>query len=291
MKFLETNPNSVIPPVVLSSRDQWKFIASDESDNMGSLELYGRAAVIDGQHRLGGYVALFEKSDDIRPVTFILMQGLSIEQESRDFTDINNSQKGVSRALTAYLLNSEWAQIAWALNEDPDSPFHGRISRTTVQKNQLFALHSVANQMKELFKMGGLEELDQDTKIDYASQFFTIIGDVLSGEWSDIEKLDDEESSGRRSFEYKLLELTGLIAWCRVGSTILHRCHSEDLGMNWDGVRKLVESAGDIDWTKTGKYEGRTGLAGARPIAQEMELLLTRNAPEDQESDMVDGPE
>lgn len=284
-KFLANNPNSVIPPVVLSSRDKWKFVASEESESMGTLEIHGPVAVIDGQHRLGGYIALYEKSDDVRPITFILMEGLSIEQEGQDFRDINNSQKGVPRALTAFLEQSEWAQIAWALNEDPDSPFHGRISRTTLARNQLFALHSVANQMKELFKMGGLNDLDQDVKVSFASQYFTIVSDAFPSEWSDIEHLDDDESSGRRSFAYKLLELTGLIAWCRIGSTILHRCYTADLGVNWQKVEELVEIAGNLDWNKNGKYEGRTGLAGARPIAEEMESLLTRDAPQNQDAE------
>lgn len=37
--YLEKNPNSVIPPVVLSSRDKWRFRPQDNSENMGSLEL------------------------------------------------------------------------------------------------------------------------------------------------------------------------------------------------------------------------------------------------------------
>lgn len=245
----------------------------------GYLELYGPAAVIDGQHRVGGYIHLYEKSNDIREACFILMDGLSVEEESLYFRDINTTQKGVPRALSAYLEQSEWAQIAWDLNEDPDSPFHGRISRTTVAPNQLFALHSVASQMKELFKMGGISDLDHDVKVNFASEYFTIISDVWQVEWSDIELLDDEESSGRKSFMYKILELTGLIAWCRVGSTILHRCYAEDLGVNWVAVKQFVEVAGNIDWTKNGKWAGRTGLAGAKYIAEEMEALLTRDAP------------
>jgi DNA sulfur modification protein DndB len=281
--FLEEKPDSVIPPVVLSSRDNWEFRPGGTAEDIGTLELYGPAAVVDGQHRLGGYVAHYEKNHEVRPVSFILLEHLSLDDESQEFRDINNSQKGVPRALTAFLEQSEWAQIAWALNEDPDSPFHRRISRTTVDKDQLFALHSVAKQMQVLFSMGGLSELDQDVKVSFTSQYFTIISDVWQSEWSDIEKLDDPESDGRRGFDYKILELTGLIAWCKVGSTILHRCYNADLGMNWNFVRRFVEIAGNVDWRKGGKYAGRTGLAGARVIAEEMEALLTRDAPITQE--------
>jgi hypothetical protein len=53
--------------------------------------------------------------------------------------------------------------------------------------------------------------------------------------------------------------------------------------MNWNFVRRFVEIAGNVDWRKGGKYAGRTGLAGARVIAEEMEALLTRDAPITQE--------
>ena len=280
-KFLKQHPNSVVPPIVISSRGKWSFSPTPSSEVIGSLALNGPAAIIDGQHRVGGYVHLYENEteNNVRQVTFILLNDLSVADESSEFININNTQKGVPRALQSYLEDNEPAQIAWALNEDPDSPFHGRISRTTLAKSHLFALHSAANQMKELFKMGGLTDLDQDTKVSFASEYFTIVSDVFQTEWADIALLDEESSAGRRDFAYKILELTGLIAWCRAGSGILHRCYSSDLGMNWAAVRKLVEVAGDIDWSKTGKYEGRTGLAGARALTEEMELLITQSPP------------
>jgi len=283
-RYLEDNINSVVPPIVISSRDQWQFVPGSQNADIGHLEIYGPAAIIDGQHRLGGYVHLFEAKEIVCGIAFILLEGLSLEAESREFMDINTTQKGVPRQLTAFLENSEWAQIAWQLNEDPDSPFFHRISRTTVARDQLFALHSVAKQMEKLFEKGGISELDIDVKISLASQYFTIISDVWQQQWSDIEYLDDDSSNRKRSFEYKMLELTGLIAWCQLGADILHRCYRSDLSqMDWSAVSKLVAIAGEIDWSKTGKYEGRTGLAGARALAQEMELLLTQSSDQGQE--------
>ncbi|RMD64163.1 DGQHR domain-containing protein, partial [Candidatus Parcubacteria bacterium] len=149
MRFLEENPSSVVPPVLLSARHKWQFEPTQGSD-FGELRIEGPAAIIDGQHRLGGYVALFEKHGTTRPVPFILLIDLSVEEEKQEFVVVNNTQKGVPRALTAYLEGDEWAQIAWQLNEDPDSPFVGRIARTQMARHHLFALHSVAKQMKEL---------------------------------------------------------------------------------------------------------------------------------------------
>src|SRR5262249_45085788 len=151
----------------------------------------------------------------------IVMLGLSVKEEQEEFVVVNNSQKGVPRALTEFLAGTEEGQIAWQLSEDPDSPFVGRITRTSMEKQHLFTLNSVARQVKELFKSGKLVELDPDTKVEYIERLFSIVADTLQNEWADIEKLDDAESSGRRDFEFKLLELTGLIAWCTVGNQIL----------------------------------------------------------------------
>ena len=275
-KFLRENPNSVVPPILLSSRGNWLFKPDEENSSIGSISVRGRAAIIDGQHRLGGYVALHqdEKAPEVRTVSFIVTDDLTEDEEKEEFIVVNNSQKGVPRALTEFLRDTEEAQIAWALNEDPDSPFCGRIARTGMKKHHLFALHSVAKQMKELFRLGGLEELDTESKISFAERFFYLVQDEYPTEWMDIEKLDDEALKGRKSFEYKLLELTGLIAWTSVGKYIFHRCYREEVGMNWERVRQLVARAGAVDWAKDGQYEGRTGSAGATVIAKDMERCL-----------------
>jgi DNA sulfur modification protein DndB len=273
MSFLRDNKNSVVPPILLSDRGAWSW-AGGQGDVVGELAITGRAAIVDGQHRVGGYVALFERDNDARDVPFILITGLSVGEEKEEFVIVNNTQKGVPRPLTEFLKGTEEAQIAWELNTDPDSPFHNRISRTGMQKTHLFALHSVAKQMKELFKLGALSDLDPETRVDYAERFFNIISDVLQTEWSDIELLEQEEGGGRKNFQYKLLELTGLIAWCAVGSHILMRSYSEEQGMNWDNVRRLVGDAANVDWSKTGQFAGRTGAAGARVMTQEMMRLL-----------------
>ena len=273
-EFLRENPNSVVPPVLLSGRGHWKWRPREQAQYSGQLIIQGKAAVIDGQHRLGGFVSLYEESEDIRDISFILLLNLTIEEEMQEFVVVNNSQKGVPKPLTAYLEDEPEAQVGWALNEDSDSPFKGRITRTNLQPTQLFALHSVAKQVKRLFSIGSVKDLDVDQKIEFMSRFWIIIADQLPDEWSDIEKLDNPETRGRRDFEYKLLELTGLIAWAHTGAHIFARSYSEGTGMNWDNVSRLVEEASGIDWRKSGEYEGRTGEAGGKIMADEMIRML-----------------
>lgn len=275
-KFLKEHPTSVVPPVLLCGRGNWRFEGGPVPD-FGKLVADEPAAVIDGQHRVGGYVALFEElgpETGVRMVDFVLLNDLTLEEEKEEFITVNNTQKGVPKSLTAALQNEEGAQIAWALNEIEDSPFNGRITRTTMSKQHLFALHSVAKEIDNMFDFGSLADLSAEEKTQFAIRYWDIIADVFPDEWEDIEKLDSSESRGRKDFEFKLLELTGLIAWSRVAPHILGRCYSEANGMNWEKVRQLVEAASGIDWRKDGQYAGRTGAAGGPVIAQDIERLL-----------------
>ena len=278
-KFLQENPDSVVPPVLLSGRGKWQFQPGGHEHDSGQLIIQDRAAVIDGQHRLGGFVHLYESENDVRDISFILLPNLSEDNEKKEFIVVNNTQKGVPRPLTAYLEETDEAQVAWGLNEDSDSPFKDRITRTTMQRTQLFSLHSVAKQVKRLFTVAADQDLDPnldiDQRIEFVSRFWTIIADQLDTEWSDIDKLEvPGRGGGRQGFDYKLLELTGLVAWAYTGAQIFSRSYSEETGMNWDNVRRLVKAASGIDWRKEGEYAGRTGEAGGRLMSGEMIRML-----------------
>lgn len=274
--FLKKYPHSVVPPILLSGRGNWQFEPNREGQELGKLVIHGKAAILDGQHRLGGFVHLYESEEDVRDVPFILLPNLTPEQEKKEFLVVNNTQKGVPRSLTVFLEGTDEGQVAWGLNEEEDSPFNGRIAKITLQRTQLFRLSSVATQVERLFSIGAVQDLDVGQKIDFMSRFWTIIADHLHEEWADIEKLDNSKIKGsrRNAFEYKLLELTGLIAWAYTGAHIFSRSYSEEIGMNWDNVRRLVAAASDIDWHKDGEYRGMTGEVGGRAMTDEMIRLL-----------------
>ena len=89
-------------------------------------------------------------------------------------------------------------------------------------------------------------------------------------------KLDNPDIKGsrRNAFDYKLLELTGLIAWSYTGAHIFSRSYSDGIGMDWDNVKRLVAAASEIDWHKDGEYRGRTGEAGGNAMSDDMIRLL-----------------
>lgn len=268
-KYVEENPLSVVPPVVLSGRGSWKFKGSGP---VGALEVQDAAAIIDGQHRMGGYVWLADEEELLREIDFILLADLSVEEEKAEFLDINNTQKGVPKPLTAYLEAADEALVGWELNERSDSPFAGKISRQTMQKGQLFNLNSVAKNVDRAFNHGAFQVLSVDDKVDILTGYWDLIAENFPEEWEDIEK------ESRRDFEFKLLELTGFIAMSYACPDIVAPAFDpETRTVNWDAVRsRLVglSESGCVDWTKDGEFSGLTGEVGGRRIHRKIQFCL-----------------
>ncbi len=272
-RFLEMRPLSIIPPVMLSGRGQWTFEPYQGQEYIGRLLVYSPAAIIDGQHRVGGFVRLYELEQTVRPVDFILLPQLPLEGERREFLTINTTQKGVARALTAYLgiKEGEDTWIAWQLNEREDSPFHGRITKQRLQKQHLFPIHIVAKNVKRTFAHGVFDQTSPDDKAEIAIRYWRLIADMHPDEWEDTYK------ENRVHFRYKLAEPPGLIAWSLVGPQILGSSFdTESQTMNWDRVKELIERASwRVDWRKEGVFQGMTGEVGGEAIRREIERCIS----------------
>ena len=143
-----------------------------------------------------------------------------------------------------------------------------------MSKDKIFALHSVAKQVKRTFNHGKIEGLDENLKLEYLIDYWDIISEELDEQWADIEKLDNPEYKGKNDFEFKLLELTGFIAWSLMGPQILGRSYAEGMGLDKEHVRLLVRECGAVDWRKDGQYHGMTGEYGAAIIKRDMERLI-----------------
>ena len=125
-----------------------------------------------------------------------------------------------------------------------------------------WALHSVAKNIGRTFSHGAFENLDLDLKVDIMIRYWTLIADTHPEEWV------DASAERRQDFEYKLLELTGLIAWSYAASDILGPAFDPDRHvMNWDAVRHdLEKTSGCVDRLKSGEFIGRTGEVGGKAI-------------------------
>ena len=290
--FLKDNPNSLVPPVLLSGRGKWIFIPGENASPLGTLTLKGSAAILDGQHRLGGYVLLYENDQDVRDIDFLLLENLELADEVREFVVVNNTQVGVPKSLNYFLSQNvggldklvgnvaDDIWVAWQLNQREDSPFLGKITRIKMGPEHLLQLHSVAKHLERMFKDGAFNDVDREKKLDIAIRYWNLIADLHQTEWADIEKLGVPKQ-GRKAFEYKLLELTGFIAWSLIGnSRILSPCYnSASNTMDWDRVQQMLEIlAGKIDWTKDGEYANATGEVGGPLIHRDMQQVLSQNS-------------
>jgi DGQHR domain-containing protein len=133
--YVIENPDCVIPPVLLSARGKWRFHPSSANKAYGTLMAEELAAIMDGQHRLGGLWKLVSDPDAAnqlkeRPIPFMLVEDMSLERERNNFIDINDTQQGVKKSLLKYLNRKHTfaGEAALALMEDEDSVFVGRIS-------------------------------------------------------------------------------------------------------------------------------------------------------------------
>jgi DNA sulfur modification protein DndB len=309
-RFMIKTPQSIIPPVLLSERNGWKWEGASKSSPLGRIVVENKAAVVDGQHRLGGLrlQSVMPEGDPNLLVPFIAVVGLSEKREQEEFLTINNSQKGVSKAHAAFLEQDKWFNnVALSLNDD--GVFAGRIQAAGGVREPWhldWKLHSIANEIKRVFSsdrdgdlwgFGDDDTLRAEELPQQIGRYWELIADVFPEEWSDLEKLPEQFESFEKGkhgttkdFLNKLLELTGYLAmmtflkkvapavWDRESRTLNEQRLLEYLtwiseaeeknpkfGMpGEDEMRKVV------DWRKLGKFEGRTGAAGARPLVEAM---------------------
>lgn len=289
-EFLKSHPHSLVPPVILSGRGGWQFKADHDNNDIGSLIIKKPAAIIDGQHRLGGYVALYEADGLEKNIDFLLIDNLDLQAEKAEFVIVNDTQQGVPKSLSLFnkldnpllegigsKVDSEYVEVAWTLATRDDSPFVGMIARVKVGPEHLFALHSVAQYLEKMFSHGAFVDTTVEIKSNIAIKFWQIIQDAHPQQFEDISKLG-VRGQGRKGFEYKLLELTGFIAWSQIGTQILGGAfRSSTQEMDWDIVEQHINYLAEkIDWRKAGQYQHATGMVGGPIIRKDMETLLSK---------------
>ena len=283
-KYLSDNPLAIVPPVVLSSRNKWKFIPSDQNENFGELEANEPAAIIDGQHRIGGYVYYDddESREDIKDISFILIPDVETDQEVKEFIDINQKQQKVTLSHVVYLsaeyLDDEDSTVALQLGQRSDSLLYKKIFKQKALDGELYNLAAIKSCVELSFKRGGLKELPIDTKISTLIQYWQIIGENHS------HMLPDLEEKSVKNMKYKLFELTGIYAYSMVAPEILGGSYSaQSQTFNWDEINQKIKRASTIDWRKDGEYQDRAGkVAAAQYLKPEIESLIGGLTQEDE---------
>jgi DGQHR domain-containing protein len=289
-EFYSENTNSLIPPVLLSTRKSWRFIPKTSGSPFGVIEADDQAAIIDGQHRLGGLSMMVSQGNASpealnRSVPFMAIDFEDIEVEADEFTVINGEQKGIKPSHLLYIRRdrSFSGSAAHLLKEDTDSVFCGRIGIGKTAEHDLIAFKAATEIVvatfdsvfcQNAFRPDASEE-NQLKAMAILTNYWKTVASVFSGMWHDVNHLpspgqEKTKGQGRNKFEYRVLEETGLRALGRLGSVIL--------------LKSWMSASGEISWSSV---ETHLRKVAADPKAQ---LALQKIKPHNKEAILAIDP-
>jgi len=275
-KHLNENPLAIVPPVLISTRGKWKFEAGEAPD-FGVLHVNEAGAIIDGQHRIGGFIRLYETERESRNIDFVAYDGLSKKEEAEVFNTINGNAKGVPGGVGKVIEGSWSTQVVLLLAESAGSPFYQKIYIAGRKEldGSLFNLNSFDKEIKKMFSHGSftslVEQEDIEKMYQIAAKYWELISEAFPEEWEDINEKPKDQV-------YKLLELTGIIAWSLSASDILGPHFDPNArDVDWDTVSKLIDgiaNSGELDLLKEGEFQYAAGAVGGPKIHRKIQKIL-----------------
>ena len=301
-EYLEENQNVYVPPIIISSRGNWEFIPEGNDQNTGYIKIHERGAVIDGQHRLGGFLIYCSEKQlfENYKLNCEVILNINNNDEMELFKTINKTQRGVDISHLTNLTGKYQGELnipeatAIKLANDRNSPLKGFIKiEQGIPGLNLFTLSTVAKEIK-LFSSSSQEFKFTD---------ITILSQILFDYWKIIKNLHNEEWNDsnlvRNQRKYKLLETTGLIVLTRFAGAVLQRAikprslNTIDeitvFEIDWHFVEKiLINTTKKIDWEKKGTYENATGNVGANLIYKDLENNFRKYMSTDEYKQFID---
>jgi DNA sulfur modification protein DndB len=311
--FVKRRPDCLIPPVVLSARGKWEFTPiSKQYERFGSIQAQEVAAIIDGQHRLGGLLRLLnddevEENLKSRPIPFMTVEDMDEDREKQEFVDINYNQQGVKKSLIHYLNREDnfYGKAATALMEDEESPFKGRIDSETRHPWTLILFGAAKECVDEMFGKNMRRsrkfnpEVDKSLEeqgIEFVLEYWRAVQDCFPEQWSDIDLMPalrentSRDKPGRSKFKYRLLEETGIRAFSRLADNLLHRAwHDAIRQPSFDTIRRYLTELATRDnvkkaltkpdeailkWDPELRSAGKAGVTAIYDhLASELELI------------------
>lgn len=257
------NNGSLIPPVLLSTRGSWEFVsAGRNTPNYGSIEANDCAAIIDGQHRLGGLSLMsadrsIPEDLKVRKIPFMAVEFPNEENEKIQFEIVNDEQKGIPKSHLKFINRGTHfpGMIADAFREAEDSVFCGRIGVakradwdliTFGSAEEIVAYTFDAFFCQNAFKPDvSLEERARGLRI--ALMYWQAVKECFPVMWSDIDSMPaphtprSPANPGRTKFQYRLLEETGLMAFAKLGSKVLNKAYLKNSGdIAWQTVKDIL---------------------------------------------------
>lgn len=285
----------LITPIIMSVRvyspkDQTRFnYLFNKGDIAGIHKEFGRSCVsiVDGQHRSGGLFWAWERIEDFNPdVPVMLYYGLRYADEATLFDDINTNQRKLPKALIeATKVHMEAGEpshaqtireVAFALAQDGDSPWHGMVNMTGARDPEkpvtYEGLRRATGNMLHEKLVARLENrgfvLDK-----VAKKYWELVSRACAPAWQDRPRVvtGEDGESVEEAVKYRLKDLAGVASVSRLGADIIGSAldqskTDEDF---WSAVASLVSKLGAVDWEKRpgnpwtsagAGFAGQTGL-------------------------------
>ena len=283
-------PALIISVRVYSPKDQARFNHLFNKGEIGKIhEEFGHSvfSVVDGQHRKGGLFWAWENKANFNPdVPLTLYYGLRYADEATLFDDINTSQRKLPKALIeatkVHMEQDEKSHqqtiraTAFALAQDGDSPWHGKINMTGARDPEKPITYeglrrSTGNMFHEKL-VGRLMNrgLDLDT---VAKKYWEMVSRACAPAWQERTRLvkDDDGKTHEENVKYRLKDLAGVASVSRLGADILTTAleQSKTTEEFYSSMASNVSKLGQVDWEKRdgnpwtsygAGFAGQTGL-------------------------------
>lgn len=266
----------LITPIIASVRvyndkEREEFIELfNKMDIDGIHERFGKSAVsiVDGQHRTGGLFWAWEREAAFNPdVPIMLYFGLRYADEATLFDTVNSTARKLPKALIeATKVHMEAGEpthaqtireVAFALAQDGDSPWHGQINMTGARDPERPITYeglrrATGNMLQEKL----IARLDRQGLVleKVAKKYWELVARACAPAWQGRARLvkDENGESVEEKVQYRLKDLAGVASVSRLGADILGTALDQSRTEEefWSAVASMVSKLGSVDWEK-----------------------------------------
>ncbi len=295
----------LITPIVASVRvyndkERDEFVKLfNAGDIHGIHEKFGKSAVsiVDGQHRSGGLFWAWEREAAFNPdIPVMLYFGLRYADEATLFDDINTNQRKLPKALIeATKVHMEAGEpshqqtireVAFALAQDGDSPWHGMVNMTGARDPEKPVTYeglrrATGNMLQEKL----IARLDRQGLVldKVAKKYWELVSRACAPAWQERPRLvkGDNGENEEQAVKYRLKDLAGVASVSRLGADILGTALDQSRTDEefWSAVASMVSKLGVIDWEKrpgnpwTSAGAGFAGMTGLYAMLYDLVYL------------------
>jgi DNA sulfur modification protein DndB len=305
IKKYVTQNNAILPPnliIHLSDNVKWTPIPFPEKDSEGekitlskmNYELgllgipleYASIEMIDGQHRLFGFVNTDPHTRENFNLSVIGLKNVDSDKKRDIFVAINDNMRRVDANLVTYLKytdnevecqeNRELMAIKVVVGLNNSSPFKDKIRLLDIGKQYITLRNFTNNDLQSLIGPRGIlrqyyPSNNSEEYITVLRLYFGVLKSIFSLQWNDPEK-------------YIIFTNRGVSAFLKLLKPILKHCKNQ---LNQEIIKRYItpikDNWEDEKWEREnlkGKY---VGTSGRKQFLRELIELIQKQIPDFQE--------